>query len=503
MKKIFLSIICLGAMLSSCDMDLQPSGVLDDETALVTVTDCERYRNGFYTNLRALTGGAYISYPEIQMDEFFGTIINGNRHGSLSNGVILSGDSDFESIWGGCYGAISSVNFFLEKVQAIYELETTTAEDRAKLDRFVGEAKFARAYYYYYLVDHFCNSYTNVNPAEAMGLPLNDTYNPTSDNSTYLSRSSLEDTFKFIEKDAKDAYDAMIAFEETNKTYLVAQAIYLNSNVVKAFQCRIAFLKGDYQTAKTLAEELINDGLYTITLRKDYAKMWTEDTGSEIIFSPYGSQSEGAPATGTMWLSALADKADYIPTPFVAEELYVRNDIRNTCFLKSRDLVYESELFTSPSFTKFPGNPALGVNTFQNRTKPFRLSETYLILAESCFELDDEDGANDALNAIRSNRILRFNPVDYSGTELRDQIRLERQRELIGEGFRMSDLRRWKLGFARTNDAYAAPYAAAGDIVVKAGLISYKEDDYRYVWPIPSSEIQVNPQMKGQQNPGY
>jgi hypothetical protein len=33
--------------------------------------------------------------------------------------------------------------------------------------------------------------------------------------------------------------------------------------------------------------------------------------------------------------------------------------------------------------------------------------------------------------------------------------------------------------------------------------LSYAAGDYRFVWPIPSDEIQVNPQLEGQQNPGY
>ena len=65
----------------------------------------------------------------------------------------------------------------------------------------------------------------------------------------------------------------------------------------------------------------------------------------------------------------------------------------------------------------------------------------------------------------------------------------------------MSDLRRWGDGFDRDinyniNDKMNA-------VVVKLGKLSYSKDDYRYVWPIPSDEFINNPQMKGQQNPGY
>lgn len=33
--------------------------------------------------------------------------------------------------------------------------------------------------------------------------------------------------------------------------------------------------------------------------------------------------------------------------------------------------------------------------------------------------------------------------------------------------------------------------------------LKYDADDYRFVWPIPKDEIDSNPQLKNQQNPGY
>lgn len=66
----------------------------------------------------------------------------------------------------------------------------------------------------------------------------------------------------------------------------------------------------------------------------------------------------------------------------------------------------------------------------------------------------------------------------------------------------MSDLRRWGVGFSR----YAS-YPINPDLesqwVVAGTSVSYQPNDYRYTWPIPASEMDINPQLKGQQNPGY
>ena len=66
----------------------------------------------------------------------------------------------------------------------------------------------------------------------------------------------------------------------------------------------------------------------------------------------------------------------------------------------------------------------------------------------------------------------------------------------------MSDLRRWNQGFTRDLDHPENP-AITGILVPAGGLVVYQPDDHRYTWPIPSDEISVNPQLKGQQNPGY
>ena len=60
MKKILLSLLLVGGLLSSCDMNDRPIGSLPDDEAIENASDCFRYRNGIYNNLRALSTGAYI-----------------------------------------------------------------------------------------------------------------------------------------------------------------------------------------------------------------------------------------------------------------------------------------------------------------------------------------------------------------------------------------------------------------------------------------------------------
>ncbi|MDE5702785.1 MAG: RagB/SusD family nutrient uptake outer membrane protein, partial [Bacteroides sp.] len=91
---------------------------------------------------------------------------------------------------------------------------------------------------------------------------------------------------------------------------------------------------------------------------------------------------------------------------------------------------------------------------------------------------------------------------NLSGNALTQAIRDERLKELIGEGFRLSDLRRWNEGFTR-DSSYPISPDIEGFFVNAGKTLSYQPGDYRMVWPIPATEIQSNPQLDGQQNPGY
>ncbi len=523
MKKILLSLLLVGGLLSSCDMNDRPIGSLPDDEAIENASDCFRYRNGIYNNLRALSTGAYIYYTEIQMDQFLGTTLNGNRIGNLSNGVILSSDDDIATIWGGLYGAIGSVNYFLPRAQAILDAEPATEDealskaDRTDINRYLGEAYFGRAYFYYWLLDHYCPAYTPANADQLLGLPLVSDYDPTADKATYPSRSSLRDTYAFINADLDKAYTLLKAFEQSDaedaNSGLRQNAPYLSSYVVRALQARVALLQGDNTHAVQYAKEVISSGIWSLSNRytlinrtNTYNDIWTNDQGTELIFRPVSSAGElGISSTGSGWISTNQYSADYIPTEAVISNLYPEGDTRKSCFLSSRDLLGDGVYVKNVQcFNKYPGNPELIQSNpnLMNMAKPFRLSEMYLIVAEASQLAGNEKDANEYLNAIRNKRISSWKTTDYTGTELRDQIRLERDRELIGEGFRMSDLRRWGLGFSRSGSYPSNP--SVENIIVRAGTtVQYQPNDYRYTWPIPSSEIQVNPQLTGQQNPGY
>jgi hypothetical protein len=79
----------------------------------------------------------------------------------------------------------------------------------------------------------------------------------------------------------------------------------------------------------------------------------------------------------------------------------------------------------------------------------FRLAEFYLDKAEALCELNDLDGAKQALNVIRERALqpdIENVPGFVNSQEfLRDRIRNERRVEFCMEGWRFHDQRRWKI----------------------------------------------------------
>lgn len=512
MKKIFLSLFVACSMLTSCNMDeIEPNTILDTE-AINTAKDVEYFRNNLYSSLRALMAGDYITLTELEMDQFVGITGNGNRGMYVNTATVNSSSECVTDDYNGAYSVMKDINFLIEKGNALLASGTLTQADEIAVKRYIGETHFIRGYLYYYLYDHFCQPYT-IERADkpALGLSIVTVYNPTGDTSKYPGRSTLNELKQLIYDDMKAAYDALEEFEVTDKTNCRASAPYLSTYAVAAMQARIALSFLDYQTAISKANYVIGaTSLFALSIGDAYTKMWTQDTGTELIFVPFVDASESAyiGSFNNAWnyYANWPVRCDYIPT-YTTYSAYTDDDIRLTSFFESLEITVSGNQYNVMAFTKFPGNSTLvsGINEYKNKPKPLRLSEQYLILAEASAmdsPAKNESNANTALNTLRRARITDYQDEVSSGASLINAIRDERKKELIGEGFRMSDLRRWNLGFTR-DGSYPDVPEVEDIIIVNSASLTFSKDDYRYTWPIPASEMEINPQLKGQQNPGY
>lgn len=129
-----------------------------------------------------------------------------------------------------------------------------------------------------------------------------------------------------------------------------------------------------------------------------------------------------------------------------------------------------------------------------------RLADVFLMLAEAYNEDGNQAKAVEYINRVRA----RVNmPAINSGPaylEARtkeavfERIFRERAFELAGEGIRDSDLRRWGVSEKLLN---RVEYGITG----KTMFTRKFNKDRDYLWPVPASEIEINPALK--QNPGW
>ena len=127
--------------------------------------------------------------------------------------------------------------------------------------------------------------------------------------------------------------------------------------------------------------------------------------------------------------------------------------------------------------------------------KVLRLSEVYLIASEAALHATtpDADKAATYLNAIRC-RATQL-PVATAATVSDDMILDERSKELFGEGNRFFDMIRLNRSITYNDDFQNVPVSTREKTIDRTF--------YKIVLPISQDEINANPALASQQNPGY
>lgn len=152
-----------------------------------------------------------------------------------------------------------------------------------------------------------------------------------------------------------------------------------------------------------------------------------------------------------------------------------------------------------------------------------RYAEVLLNYAEASYELNGSISDTDldlSLNLVRS----RVNPnmtklsnslVNNNGLSMREEIRRERTVELVFEGYRIDDLKRWKtaetempqdlVGVLYTGTWFESHWTSQTRTITADGCILMYGDrtwsEKNYLYPLPSDELQLNPNLG--QNPGW
>lgn len=506
MKKISiilatLFVCCLGA----CDMDKLPYDSIDESIALQNLQDFENTRVGIYSTFRTITTGTHILAQELQADCFNAVLGFSNTYGDMHRWTFEPSAGTFSSVWGNYYLVIARCNFLIAGANAILSDETSklTQEEKDLIDQYAGEAYFTRAFSYFNLAQLFCKDYESATAETDLGLPIQLDYAPTSDAKKYPGRSSLGDTYKQISLDMAEA-------KKRVKTEGSQRDAYINKDVVTAFEARLALQMDNYDTAISAATSLIGAGNYPLINTDDYeafVDMWKHDTGTETIWQiAMPSKDELGARQGVYFIGEVEDSKDYLPSNDLLKLYDPDADMRfGAYFGEYRLTVPSGAVANIYFFNKYPGNEQISTDNaakFVNQSKVFRSAELYLIAAEAYAQKGDLEKGSKYLNDLKSARIIDFVGSTYNSTSaLMNELKDERLRELVCEGYRLMDLKRWKTGVKRTESQNPSLILFPGQDTTEK--LNKEYNDYRMVWPIPKEEIDANPQIRKQQNPGY
>jgi hypothetical protein len=476
-------------------LDRFPTDAIKQSQAFQSVSDAKNFNNGLYGTLRGRLYGTFYYVSDIQADILNATLDYGYYYGAIYNWNFAASDLQIKNTWADYYSALRDINVFLDHVDAI---PVATPEEQAQINTYKGEALLARAYYYHQLAKRYAKDYEPATAATDFGLPIVLHYDITEK----PVRSSLEDVYIRILTDIKDAKPLLT-------TAGAPGSIYLTKDAITALESQVYLHIHKYPEAVTAANTLIDSNVYPLASTKDdLKKVWYNDDSAESIVQLYGERPSELPNAVNIYLdryNATTKKysPSYIPQQWVVD-LYDDADFRKEIYLEKKPVVLGTFDYSDIYLiTKFPGNSIFNSSTttsvYQHKPKLFRIAEIHLIKAEALYQSNDAPGAVNALNELRIKRGLSALPAGLTGTALFDEIKAERTRELLAEGTRLDDLKRWHLGVKR-QQSQNNNVVALGE---NENGLERPAEHYRLVWPIPDNDLQANPNLKGKQNQGY
>jgi starch-binding outer membrane protein, SusD/RagB family len=367
------------------------------------------------------------------------------------NELSTSNATIYNYFWGQAYQDIYDANAVLEGLTA------STAVSSATKDQLSGEAKFIRAFCYFYLINFFGE------------VPL--ITSTAYQNNAGASRNAVSEVYTQIIADLKDADNLLAA----DYSFSAGERIRPNRSAADALLARVYLFTGDWSDAETESSMVINDPLYSMPADPDsvFLANSAESIWQLQPVNPGYNTNEG---NGFI----LTSTPDYAALSSQLLSAFESGDIRRVHWVDS--IVVGTNIYFFPFKYKVKTGDDLS-----EYSTVFRLAEQYLIRAEARAEQNKIALAQTDLNIIRTRAGLPANSSSTQ-TEMINSILHERQVELFTEwGHRWFDLKRT----VRIDSVMQTVTSQKGG--------SWNTNSQLY--PIPRQEILNDPNLT--QNPGY
>lgn len=437
-----------------------------------------------------------------------------------------------EGYWNSCYRGINKANFVINNEQVIKDnIATSFLPDNIR-NKYIGEAKFLRALYYFYLVTRYGDVplYLGIDPAEKDG----------------LARTPKAQVWAQIEADCEDAAARCLARD-------VEDAGRATSGAAWALLGKARLYQQNYQGAldafnhitgyslepvyfNNFMEETENgpESLFEVqfNIAAGYSSQWNSDRTDEgLNESTFRGQEYGC----LNWFNVFVSEDLWNEFETAADNGVKVDPRRGYCAYQTGDLydndsktiTVDSVIVYGPdgvtvtdhykrrgwrkyqNYYKAATEGAVAGNQSGINMKVIRYADVILMKAE-CEANRPGGSLTDAVALM--NQVRQRADVDlplygtaamdakYPVTNLAEFMKAlehERKVELCGEQVRFTDLVRWGRLEAFMNEVKpSCPKADQAALVFSAPK--------NLLWPIPQKEIDVNPNIEqGDQNTGY
>ncbi|MEM6344666.1 MAG: RagB/SusD family nutrient uptake outer membrane protein [Bacteroidota bacterium] len=471
-------------------LDESPQQSLPLDGVYQTTTDLETALVGAYNAFQHSDfAGCNLSMsPDIIAD-------NGDWRGSfpsfvdVSNQAVDPTNGEVLGLWANGFRVINDANLILESIDNVDDGDIATAGPRIR-----GEALFLRGAAYFEMVRFFGKPFGSSSSSDP-AVPLVTASTALGNADLFPARASVEAIYAQAVSDLTTAEGLL---PESNGVG------FATSWAAKAYLAEIAFQKGEYAEASSLAAEIIA-GPFALT--DEPKEFFTNESNTEAIFVTSHTSQDNPGVNGSLPTFHHIDGR--------GGDVVVSMDLMNNGFgalittdqqaaadgdgVSLVDLRLSTLTSDGGTFTETGGVNIEKYDGFVNNDDDapiYRLAEFLLMRAEALVRVGDQVDA-DAIALLNQVRTRAFRATDGAGAavdaatyvnyeagdfanaqELLDAIILERRVELAFEGNRFHDLNRIGVNVKGTSTGADA-----------------------LVWPVPQRDIDANSSLV--QNPGY
>ncbi|WP_316748757.1 RagB/SusD family nutrient uptake outer membrane protein [Pedobacter gandavensis] len=528
-----LLLIGLLANFSACKKALteEPKSVFDAEQFFNTAAEADLATLGVYQSMcNQNTLGFYsaILYENdndiAQVRDVVTSDFRGVAHYAVTSESIYT-----QGTWQTYYEGINRANLVISKIP-----EMPGFSDAAQgkiLNRYLGEAKFLRGFYYAELVRLFGDVPIKLTPTR-------------SGDDLRLPKSNTDEVYQQVIKDMTEAI-ALLPEGKTSderiskigaKGMLARVALFAagfslrqNGKMEQPVNARAL-----YELAQKQSKEVMESGLYTLNpsfeqffKNQCQLKIDANESMFEVAFYNLSGATPGSSVIGQWNAPAVAvgnaygRTNSYVKTTPLFRNTFATGDLRrdvaiSTYQINAAGQAVEYTALQDQNYSpgkwrrEYQLQPAKDLNNTDINYVVLRYADVLLMRAEVENELNNgpNAAAYEAINMVRRRAYgkaintadpLVDLPIGLSKADFFNRLKNERAWELCFEGLRKYDLLRWNVLGSSLRETEAALKAYRSTYPYIAGTM-FKEGKHE-LFPIPLREIDLNKKLV--QNPGY